>query len=321
MAKKVTNTVLDAKKLIPVLRSNYGLDKSIDCQLIRNGFNHNYLIEAGNQRYVLKIYLNNKYYIQSADDFRFELDLVTFLFAQGIPVAPPIANKGGQTLTTAEFQKETRHMALFRFAEGERLQADVQEEEVRWLGEIVASLHLAADKFQSRYSRYHLDLNYLLDEPVGRLEKHLIDGGKGDLEFFRPFAEKLRKGIARLSQSGNAYGIIHADLNSSNIFYDPEAGFTIFDFDHCAFGWRAYDLVPFKGLEEIRDTLWKTFLEGYESVRPLSKLEKNVIPVFNKLRATWDIGDMLNMMPVWGEKPDEEYLDGALELFRHLMDS
>ena len=66
--------------------------------------------------------------------------------------------------------------------------------------------------------------------------------------------------------------------------------FTIFDFDHCAYGWRAYDLAISSGLrKECRDSM----IEGYESVRPLSDAERASIQDLGNLRNLWDIGDIM----------------------------
>jgi Ser/Thr protein kinase RdoA (MazF antagonist) len=320
----MTNTIIKDESLIPILSFGYELTEPVSCQLIRRGFNDNYLVKAAEQRYVLRIYLNDKYYIYDSTDFRFELELLTFLSTQGIPVARPITNRDGELLMTIDSPAGTRYMVLFHFVEGkeleelEELQENLQEAEARQLGKIVAAFHRAADKFHSNYSRYHLNLKYLIDEPVRLLEKHLIDHGKGDLAFFQPFVEEIRQQIKQLPVMSSVYGIIHSDLISHNIYYDHKAGFTIIDFDHCAYGWRAYDLAILRKF--FKDySLGAAFLEAYESIRPLSDWEKSVMPVFAKVRTIWDIGDILSMFPVWGKESTDEYLENSLKRLRNLI--
>lgn len=65
---------------------------------------------------------------------------------------------------------------------------------------------------------------------------------------------------------------------------------TLFDFDHCGYGWRAYDLAPFY---HAPDALQKAFFQGYETLRPLTQGERDCLPIFAKLRMLWDAGDML----------------------------
>ena len=84
----MTNGILDSHALERLLSAAYDLGGPVRCNLIGEGFNHTYLVEGeGAERWVLRVYLNGKYYVRSADDFRFELDLLTFLAAQGVPPA------------------------------------------------------------------------------------------------------------------------------------------------------------------------------------------------------------------------------------------
>lgn len=107
-------------------------------------------------------------------------------------------------------------------------------------------------------------------------------------------------------------------MNETNIYFDQEIGFTIFDFDHCGYGWRAYDLTPFW---DVYARLWQFFIKGYESIRIISQLEKEQIPTFAMLRNIWDMGDLLRMMPVWGEEPDSNYLNHCLERLEDISKS
>ena len=65
----VANALLDAPALTPWLESRYGLS-SLDCDLIRRGFNDTYRVSAGGDVFILRVYFNHKYYIAGPDDFR-----------------------------------------------------------------------------------------------------------------------------------------------------------------------------------------------------------------------------------------------------------
>ena len=259
--------LFDAQTVIPIVRAAYELDEPITCELIRRGFNDNYLVTSGGSRYVLRVYFHGKYYISSPDDFRFELDLLAHLASAGIPVAEPVIMRDGQRLGVFQVDDEARCFALFRYGEGEPPPRDMAPALVWELGQLVGRLHRAADAFASPYRRYHLDLRYLLDEPLRLLEEQLAEHKLDTLDFLRTDAAAWRRRVERLPRKNGAYGIIHADLHRGNMHYDPERGFTFFDFDHCAYVWRAYDLC----------TLWMTveervqpvLLEEYESVRQL----------------------------------------------------
>ena len=215
------------------------------------------------------------------------------------------------------FDDGVKYAALFTFAEGREFgECSLRSSDIRRVGELTAGLHLAADEFQSSDHRYHLDLTYLLDEPMRILEKQLFKRNMGDLSFFKPVAEELRRQITQLPLTPSEYGIIHGDLISTNIYLDQAGDFTIIDFDHCAYGWRAYDLVP-SGYANME--VFSLVLEGYESVRPLSDEESKVLPVFIKLREIWRIGDTLNMHSVWKETVSNEDLSNHVKLLRSLV--
>lgn len=313
------NTVLENEVIAEIIATYYSIGEPTHCQLIREGFNHNYLVETKHHKYVLRIYLNDKYYIQSANDFRFELDLLTFLLEQGISVASPIANNTRELLTSHQFANHQRYMVLFHFATGVELSqarsaGNATLEDVPQIGEVTACIHQAMDTFQSQYHRYHLNLStYLLDKALHTLETHLKNRNIEDLSFFRPFAKQLHQQMDRLPPTQPTYGLIHGDLHGDNIFFDSEAGITIIDFDHCAYGWRIYEFATWRG------NALTPFIEGYERIRPLSNQEKQLIPIVKHLRRIWDIGDILNYMPLWGETPTEDHVKNCVKQLHDLI--
>ena len=322
-SSSVKNSVFDTDFVLSIVSEHYCVSEPLHCELIRTGFNHNYLIQTAETKFVLRIYLNGKPYIRHANDFRFELELLDFLCQKDIPVVRPVANKQDEWLATVDVQGEVRHLALFHFVDGieiHKLDIDDVSEVIPLLeqfGTIMARIHLAASQFQSRYQRYHLNLDYMLDRSLQLLEQHLRERDMGDIAFFKPTAEEIRLRIQELPISADTYGPIHADFNVGNIFWDAQAGLTILDFDCGGYGWYTYDLAA-PGIE-IAEFL-PHVLKGYESVRPLSALEKELIPIFVKLRWIWDIGDMLSFIPLWGEPITDNYLRECTDRLRGLME-
>lgn len=306
----IANQLIPPQQLKSVLDKYYNLRSPLSIKLIGSGFNHNYQVKTAKQKFVLRIYLHNKYYIQSSDDFKFELDLLEYLTAQNIPVSSPIKNNRQEYLSSAKFKDDLRYFALFNFAKGKKFDLSINEQNIYQLGKIIATLHTITQHFHSNYYRYSLDLDNILVEPIEILKHHLLSKNKQNLDFFQSTYEQLLQNVRGLSKTSANFGLIHGDLNESNIHFEQDLGFTILDFDHCGYGWRAYDLIPFW---DIDARLWHFFIEGYESVRNLSPQEKELMPTFAAIRDIWDMGDVLRMMPVWGEQPDAEYLDQCLE--------
>lgn len=237
--------IIKPNDLKPIVKAYYELKSPISVKLIRAGFNHNYRLNTGDRLLILRVYLNNKYYIRSPDDFRFELELLDYLNKQGIPVANPLKNHQNEYLSWGNFENKTRYFALFNYAVGTELNFRLKPDIIYQLGETIAKLHQATACFYCHYFRYSLDLNNILIEPIQILEKYLFEHNKNNLYFFQPTYRELLNRVESLTKTTENFGLIHGDLNESNIHFDKEAGFTIFDFDHCGYGWRAYDLTPF----------------------------------------------------------------------------
>lgn len=286
------NTLLSQKTILEFAKENYSLDEPQTCEFIRRGFNDHYQLTAGNTQYIFRVYLNGKYYVDSPNAFQFELDLVDYLYKQDIPVAHPLPQKDGKLLGWIDTDLGKRYTALFSYALGEPRQEEPPTvEQCIELGKTTAAFHLAANKFHSGHKRYHLNLKYLAEEPLKQIA--LQDDEK--IREFREFIASLQpidqaiSTVQALNSDGDEYGIIHGDLHLGNMHFQGNQ-VTLFDFDHCAYGWRAYDLIPSLFLpEDQRNAL----LQGYESVRPLSKREHESLPAFTKLRGLWDVGDIL----------------------------
>lgn len=302
----------DADRVLVELTSQYDLAEPASCELLRRGFNDHYLVSAGGERFVFRLYLNGKYYVQHTDELRFELELLSFLHAKAVPVSHPVPARDGEPLITLRLPDDTRHGALFTLAPGVPLE-NISEEQAALLGGVVAGLHAHADTFSSPYRRYELDLTYLLDQPERLMEAVLREHGQDGLEPYRGAFEELRTHIRSLGTEPPTYGLIHGDLLPQNIHVTDEDELTLFDFDHCGFGWRPYDLATCSLW--LTGPPWTAFLDAYTRARPLCREELEAIPAFRKVRPLWDVGDVLAMRSVWGPLDEEERLVEQLPRF------
>lgn len=285
------NELLDPQVIANFVTKHYNIVPPITCSFIDRGFNDHYLLSTGDARYIFRVYLNGKYYTPTFDSFQFELDLLQFVHARGVPVSYPIMPSKGGSLVTIPTEAGQRAAALFSFAEGSKISEDDDPTPSQCLqyGKAIAAFHLASDDFRSDYSRYHLDLEYLVERPLWWISEFGSPEDKAEIESLTPIDE-LVANVKALSKEHGAYGIIHGDLHPGNIHFTETDHITLFDFDHCAYGWRAYDLFM---IAELPEPQQKALLLGYESVRPLTEVERQSIQFFSHLRTIWDIGDYL----------------------------
>lgn len=87
-----------------------------------------------------------------------------------------------------------------------------------------------------------------------------------------------------------AYGICVGDVHSGNTHFTEQNEPTLFDFDQCGYGWRAFDIAKFLHVAmrmKTDVTVRNSFLEGYQSIRKLSETELAVIPAFITAAHIW----------------------------------
>lgn len=297
---KLINSLLETERILELINQHYFLSDVQSCSFIRRGFNDHYLVECKKARYIFRVYLNHKYYIESLDNFQFELDLIEYLHAQNSPVAEAIRLNNGELLGTVSTELGARAFALFAYAEGSTLEPTAHTaEQCFQFGKTMAAFHLAANGFQTNLERYRLDLKYLVDEPLRLAAQQKDEVSRTVTEDLSAYIqeliaslqpiEKLVSTVQSMVTDEDAFGIIHGDLHTENVHFQDEK-VTLFDFDHCGYGWRAYDLAATFYLSESQN---EALLRGYESLRPLSGTEKACLPVFVHLRQLWNIGDML----------------------------
>ena len=283
------NPPLAPDEALALVRAGHRDVEPVSCVPLRRGCNDHYLVEGRRERYVYRVYLDGKYYIGSRGDFEFELKLLEFLDERGVPVARPVRRDDGALLGRTSAASGARATALFEHAPGAPAgRADLSVGRCVALGRLAAELHLAADRFSCRHDRYHLDLELLLHEPLRLIRR---EGGERAEAFLAslPPVNELVEAVGTLDAGDGRYGLIHADLHGMNMHFDGDR-VTLFDFDHCAHGWRAYDLATaFHLADGQRDAVF----EGYDAVRPLSRDERDCLPVFARLREIWNVGDAL----------------------------
>ena len=150
------------------------------------------------------------------------------------------------------------------------------------------------------YKYRQKDIDYLQEQ---------IDNIKNQLEQFN------------LPRTAPIYGICVGDVHSGNAHFTDENQPTLFDFDQCGYGWRAFDIAKCLHVlirQKIDVTVRNSFIDGYESFRKLSEVELAAIPIFVKAAHVWVMGISTNavgdVLPYgWF---DNDWLDTRLEFLR-----
>ncbi len=278
-------------RLSSLVARDYAVGYPDECVLIRGGFgvNDTYRVTVGDQRFVLRVQSSppTKGWIAGDGDLRFELDLLAHLFRHGVPVATPLPRISGDLLGIQMDDGQEFSYSLFAWAPGEVVPDDrLTSDQARLVGEALAKVHLAADAFRSEHPRYRLDLEALLDKPLMKLASTLEDLSPADRRFVEEQVSDIRGRLDTFTRGPDLWGIIHGDIHSQNLHVTDDGSITLFDFDLCAYGWRAYDVAYY--YTRIPATVRQFALDGYTSIRSLSDIEHDLLPTFGRAAWVWE---------------------------------
>jgi Ser/Thr protein kinase RdoA (MazF antagonist) len=180
---------------------------------------------------------------------------------------------------------------------------------------------MAADGLRESIARPANDAATILEQAVGAAARALWDRPEA-VHYLEHCARQLQPLLTTLPTAPPAYGLIHGDAIRANALVDAQEQVTLIDFDLCGPGLRAYDLASY--LLTIRGTAQEAvfieaFLAGYTAWRSLSQAEYGLLPVFEAVRAIFDIGVPATYVDQWGSGYLYAVLDPALAQVRRCM--
>ncbi len=168
-----------------------------------------------------------------------------------------------------------------------------------------------------------MNSEYLLDSSLNALAP-LYKQRRNDIEYLYKQAESLKNKLTLLSLPKFApfYGMCIGDIHSGNTYFAQLNQPTLFDFDQCGYGWRAFDIgnINTSITWKIDSKVIRAFLDGYQSVHNLSNIELVAIPLFTKVAHIWVMGisaSIVGDVLPYGWFTDD-WLDNKLKIFERL---
>jgi Ser/Thr protein kinase RdoA (MazF antagonist) len=262
--------VLDDRGVRDWVAQTFELPPITDCRLISLSLNDVYQITAGTRRVYLRIY---RYGVRNEAEVAAELQLCESLAGSGISIAAPVRGRDGTTFYPIAAAEGIRHAALWEEAPGEDAR-ELTIRQARAYGRLAAQIHAAADTLATEFERPRLDGATLIDQPLAAIRDALA--GDEDLTRLELVASDVKRRLESLPQPSSDVGLCHGDLHPGNARFADGDRPTLFDFDCCGYGWRAYDLAVFlwnsygeRRPLRWRASRWKAFLNGYSAIRPI----------------------------------------------------
>ncbi len=283
----VAHSVFSPEALLGEIATAYAIETPVTCQLLRRGLNDSYLLTTNSKRFVVRVFRARW---RSPSDIAYELELLTHLAAKGVPVSVPLATRDGSLSRSLSAPEGTRQAALFTYARGRPF--SWKEAKHSYLaGRLLAAIHAESEDFVSRHPRFRLDLEYLIDTPLSMIRPFLANRPE-DWSYLQGLAARLRARVEAVARAGLDWGLCHGDFGANNAHIAEDQILTVFDFDFCGPGWRAYDFVMTRwgALDHDYRSIWDSFLKGYTEMRPWSEADLAAVPLFDTIRHVWGMG-------------------------------
>ncbi|MEE1896951.1 phosphotransferase [Flavobacterium rakeshii] len=271
----VARSILNAKELGDYIISQYDLDNSTGCSLFRTGMNHTYMLTGKNDKHVLRLYCHNWRTKQEIEE---EISLLLSLKEKGLNISYPVPDTNGNYIQEINAPEGIRYAVVFSFAEGGKVRF-IDEETCFYIGTIMGKFHQATKS--KTYKRINYNTKTLTELPYQYANAYFHD----DLPEMQ-YLKALRNDIKQLfEQIPLEQGVVHLDMWYDNMAITNENEVTVFDFDFFGNGPLILDVAYFCKhlfiIEPDKETYNKkaqAFINGYQSINPLSQQELNIIP-------------------------------------------
>ena len=271
--------------------SLYDLPRNASVRLISLSENEIYQVEApSGRRWALRVQRPG---YQSKNALASEIAWLAALRRDGVVATPvPVPGLDGEWVQSAQHPAtaETRNVVLFAWENGCQPTFGMDLRPCfRSLGAIIASMHVHSRGWQrpAGFERFTWNFETALGESPrwGRWRDGLgMDAARIDL--FARTAELIRGRLATYGTGPDRFGLVHGDLRLANLLlHDGEV--KVIDFDDCGFSWYMSDVATPVSFYEHRPEvpgLIESLLDGYRTVRAISKVEEEEIPTFVMLR-------------------------------------
>jgi Ser/Thr protein kinase RdoA (MazF antagonist) len=294
IAIPATYSTLSTSAIVAELLPCYGIAAVRRCQFWRRGLSDVYWVETvDGSSYILRI---SHHRWRSRSDVLYELEFLEHLHAHQMPVAYPLRTKAGELCLTVRAPEGDRFASLFIYAPGIVPIGDLNLVQSRVLGSTVAQIHGIAQSFRSTAVRSPLDAEQLLDRSLSNLDGFLGDYPE-QRQAIHDIAANLSQQLAALPKTPPYWTVCWGDPHSGNSHFASDTVLTLFDFDQCGPGWRAFELGKFLQVAMscgVARKVRRAFLEGYQSVAPLESVEREMIRPLTQAAYLWNWSIVVN---------------------------
>lgn len=280
-----------------------------DVEFIRAMENFVYAFAPGGREWILRLTHDSH---RGEDEVAAELEFVDYLARHDVPVAHPVASRGGRLIEPIEAGGTVFFAAVFEKAPGAPIDFSLPPAELarvyqRW-GALLGAMHRVVPGYRGdgRDPRRHFGLD---DDITRHAARYLPESAQHLTGIFREVVAE----VSALPRTRDTFGLLHTDCHHGNFFVDGDR-LTLFDFDDCCHHWFLYDVmvpawhfpIPNRGVQPERDRaaltgFFREFIRGYRTERSFPRAWIDQLPLFFRLRDlqlfvfSWKMWDRHNL--------------------------
>lgn len=312
-----TYSTLSSAQLLENILANYKIPAAYRCEFWARGLNDTYKVFTKNGNYSLRVYRHGW---RTLSEIEFEIEALVFLNNAGAEIAYPIEKREGGYVIPIRAPEGKRYAILTKWVEGSTPDYESPGNAFRY-GKSVAKLHNLSSGFQSKYERYKIDLDHLFHDPIRSIKKY-ISHRETDVKLLENYESMLSKIVSSVSVQELDFGFCHGDIHGHNA-HDVNGVITHFDFDCCAYGYRAYELATFKWSAKLwnkESERWPEFLDGYKSERDISEKNLTLIEPYIAIRDIWLLGLHIdNTKDISNGWINDKYINNRMDLLKDVV--
>jgi len=253
---------------IKKILDNYNVGDVIKHQKMSYGFaNRNYKLTTTKGNYLFRINIQ-----QDLSSINYEIRVLNELKKNDFPVAYPIMNKNGKYIT--EIKKE--NIVIYDFIVGEIPQLNKQSVKE------IAILSAKLNSFQN-WRKFKRKNTINIDNCFDLIKK--FDNAKYKYPIIFEYFIEQTKFLNNYVRNSTPQGLIHADIFPDNTIFKENKLIALIDFEDVCTDDLIFEVgMTINGFcfvnNRLDTDLLKVFLNNYNKIRSLSKMELELLPIY-----------------------------------------
>jgi Ser/Thr protein kinase RdoA (MazF antagonist) len=215
---------------------------------------------------------------RSFDEVRAEIDWISYLVENNIPAAAPISSSSGNLVERLTVEDRYFSVCVFEHAKGDFATfhdgRTWKTSLIQKWGAIMGKMHALAKQYNPRVSNAKR-MEWPWDKSIKEARQYVPNEYKQVITDIEEVVQRIKQH----PKNPDTYGLIHNDLNPTNIFTHNDE-ITIFDFDDCAYNYFIHDIavtIP-QYANFMQQSHWQKPLNGFFSNFMKGYLKENIIP-------------------------------------------